>query len=166
MIKTWRRFDNENSGLIIHILYKRHPEIVIFLFWQYEILDFFFKLSLINTLLLSFQVRIARGKKKLDEENIRGCLERSLDLVKPGLTFQLLFFLAMLHLPVPSELGVSPSLSKCYLLVKMASSLILLKFLTLSTNCIFNNFLVLLFGSFFGSSLCYLLINHVLGSEF
>ena len=41
MIKTWKRFDNENSGLIIHVLYKRHPEIVIFLYWQYEILDFF-----------------------------------------------------------------------------------------------------------------------------
>ena len=80
-------------------------------------------------------------------------------MVKPELTFQLLFLLALLHLPVPSELGVSPSLSKCYLLVKMTSSLMLLKFLALSTNCTFNN-------SFFGSSLCYLLINRVLGSEF
>lgn len=65
LIKTWKRFvfDNENTGLIIHILYKRNHENMTFLFRQSEILEIF-HLSLINTLLLSFQVEISQRKKE------------------------------------------------------------------------------------------------------
>lgn len=76
--KNFFFFGNEFRGLIIHILYKRNPEDIIFFFFcQYKSLEI-----LAWVWFWVFELKSAGSKQKVDEGSFEGTLERSISVLR------------------------------------------------------------------------------------